>query len=203
MALVMGRLGKRGIIWTITFVIICTAVYVMDIYSGFYIIDNYSFVPSLAFDEPWRFITSMFLHASPEHLIFNMFALFMFGSYLESIVGGRRFVTIYFLAGIAGNLAYWGMAFLFFSNIPAVGASGAIYGVMGMLAFMRPKLIVYAFGFPMPMIIAAAMWTLIELLGLFVPGAIAHEAHLAGIIVGAIYGRYLKNRQSRVRFFWE
>jgi membrane associated rhomboid family serine protease len=184
----------------LTFILIavCTAIFFAEL--AFPAIENYfSFVPTLAFREPWRFVTSIFLHAGLDHLFFNMFALFIFGIYLESSIGVKRFLLIFFVAGILGNVAY--MVLSPASSIPAVGASGAIYGVMGMLAVMQPTLIVYVGYIPMPMILAAVLWTATEFLGLFVPSDIAHEAHLAGIIVGAIYGWIMRKRKAHYQYF--
>ena len=87
------------------------------------------------------FVTSIFLHANLSHLFFNMFALFFVGIYLERMVGRRTFFTIFLTSGIIGNLGYLVTA----SNpqVPAIGASGAVYGVMGALAVIAPFLLVY------------------------------------------------------------
>ncbi len=162
----------------------------------------FAFVPSRVLEEPWTLITSVFLHADIDHLFFNMFALFIFGLYLESRVKEEQFLLIFFLAGILGNLAY--LLVSPSSIIPAVGASGAIYGVMGTLAVLYPGLVVYFFGIaPMPMIFAAAIWGLMEFTGMFVPSNISHEAHLAGLIIGMLYGLYVKRERNKLVFFWE
>ena len=97
-----------------------------------------------------------------------------------------------------GNLGY--MITAPNSSIPGVGASGAIYGVMGALAILYPFLIVYVAGLlPMPMILAAAFWALMELFGLFYPSAIAHGAHLGGLFIGILMGLYIRNKMNRYR----
>ena len=186
--------------WSIMFIVFCTAVFLFD--SVFPIWETFAFTPAYAFSQPWTFISSIFLHANFEHLFFNMFALFFFGLYLESRVTEKEFLFIFFLAGIFGNIAYWLASPS--GIIPAIGASGAVYGVMGMLAVLYPGLVVYFFGVaPMPMIFAAAMWFLLELTGMFVPSNIAHEAHLAGLIVGVLYGLYVRKQKNKLVFFWE
>jgi membrane associated rhomboid family serine protease len=178
--------------WTFIFIATCVVVFAAEFIVP-YFFEQFSFIPSLSYSEPWRFLSSVFLHASVDHLFFNMFALFIFGMYLESVVGRKKFIIIFFLTGIAGNLAY-----LMISPqgiIPAVGASGAIYGIMGTLAILRPTLIVYVGVIPMPMIVAAVLWTIMEFLGMFVPGNIAHEAHLAGLFLGCLIGFILRKRK--------
>ncbi len=197
-----GRRRRRRIKkprWTFTFIGFCTAIFFFDLI--FQIWPAFAFTPALAFSQPWTFITSIFLHAGFDHLFFNMFALFIFGLYLEARVSTKQYLFIFFLAGFFGNVAYYLTAPL--GVIPAVGASGAIYGVMGMLAVLYPGLIVYVGYAPMPMIIAAAIWFLMEFTGMFVPSNIAHQAHLAGLIVGAAYGLYVRRQRNKLVFFWE
>jgi membrane associated rhomboid family serine protease len=156
---------------------------------------TFEFIPSMAFERPWTFISSIFMHADLSHLFFNMFALFIFGSYLESRVGAGTFLFVYFLAGIFGNLGY--MLTAFNPNIPGVGASGAIYGLIGTLAAVAPLAIVYVGFAPMPMIFVAVLYGITEFFGLFVPSGIARGAHLSGLIVGFLYGLYLRNGMRR------
>ncbi|MFQ6011777.1 MAG: rhomboid family intramembrane serine protease, partial [Nitrososphaerales archaeon] len=128
----------------------------------------FSFVPLLAFDMPWMFVTSIFLHADLSHLIFNMFSLFIFGIYLERMVGRKLFLILFFSAGIIGNVGY----ILTSGNVlvPAIGASGAIYGVMGTLAVLAPFLLIFLYGvLPLPMIVAAGAYAVLDIMGLLIP----------------------------------
>jgi len=120
-----------------------------------------------------------------------MFALFFFGSYLERLLGSNRFLIIFISAGIVGNIGYFVTA----SNnmIPAIGASGAAYGLMGTLVVLAPFMSVYIWGLlPVPMIILTAVYAFIDVIGLSAPSGIAHGAHLAGLIVGIVFGLYLR-----------
>lgn len=150
----------------------------------------FAFTPALAVDMPWTFLTSIFLHGGFSHLFFNMIALFFFGIYLERMVGRRRFLALFFAAGIVGNLGY--MATTDNPWVPAVGASGAVYGVIGVLTALRPTLLVFLGGLPMPLVVAAFFWALLDFAGLFAPTGIAHGAHLTGLFLGAAYGVYLR-----------
>jgi len=127
----------------------------------------------------------MFLHGGVTHLLYNMFALALFGFILEKIVGVKRFLIIYFAAGLASALAS-----IFFYNA-TLGASGAIFGVMGCLAVLRPRMTVWVGYIPMPMAAAAVVWGLGDLLGMFAPGNVAHAAHIAGLVFGVAAGAFL------------
>ncbi len=183
--------------WTIRFLIAITAIFIVQqltiSWTGF------AFVPSAAFKEPWTFVTSIFLHADFSHLFFNGFALLVFGSFLESRIEEKHFILIFFLAGIVGNFGY--MLTSGNPDIPGIGASGAIYGIMGALAVLSPFTMVYVGYVPMPMIVAAFFWTASEFLGLFVPSGIARGAHLGGLFFGIVYGLYLRRQSQKERHY--
>jgi membrane associated rhomboid family serine protease len=90
---------------------------------------------AISIDGDWyRLVTAMFLHASLLHLAFNMFALYWLGSIVEHAIGSIRFVLVYFAAGLAGSAG----ALVFTDPFtPTVGASGAIYGIMGALLVLE------------------------------------------------------------------
>ncbi|MDP2717589.1 MAG: rhomboid family intramembrane serine protease [Candidatus Micrarchaeota archaeon] len=150
--------------------------------------------PATLSSQPWTIITSMFLHAGYLHLFFNGFALYMFGPYLERMIGSNRFLVLYFAAGIAGALAY---AATFYAgilpqSIPALGASGAIFGILGAVAVLRPNLMIFVWFVPMPMKFAALLWVGLSLLETVnISGGIAGAAHLGGLVMGALTGYYL------------
>ena len=159
------------------------------------LLEYFSFVPTLAFSQPWRFLTSIFLHANFAHLFYNMLALFFFGLYLERLVTQKIYLTVFFISGIFGNILF--LLTTFDPSIPAVGASGAVYGIIGALAALRPFAIVYVYFAPMPLIVMAFIWALISFIGIFVPSQIAHAAHLSGLITGYLIGYFLKRRERK------
>ena len=131
--------------------------------------------------EWWRIVTSMFLHADFFHVLFNMFSLFLFGPELEKIAGKVRFLTIYFLAGIFGNVLTFVTEGPFYAS---VGASGAIYGIFGAFAALvyytrhtMPQLKQII----MPIIIVSVIFTLIQ------PG-INRMGHFGGLAAGLVLG---------------
>jgi membrane associated rhomboid family serine protease len=144
----------------------------------------------LAFSSPylfeiWRIFTSLFLHASASHLFFNMLGLYFFGKVLERELKPKKFLLIYFLSGIAGNLVYG-----FTSSIPVVGASGCVFGLMGFAMLMKPKEMINFYVFPLPLGVVAVLYAVVETLlvyfGEFASG-VAHIAHVAGLIVGVLF----------------
>ncbi len=181
------RVQPRRPTITISLLIANTLVF---LFSSQFLIQEFGFAPKNFFEKPWTLITSMFIHGGFTHFFWNMLALIMFGSFLELRISRKNFLLIYFVAGILGGLAYWITSP--FSEIPAVGASGCIYGILGAVAILYPTLMVWVGLIPMPMIIAACFWALVSLVGIFVPSNIAHQAHLAGLIVGFYFGHRIK-----------
>lgn len=145
------------------------------------------------FTAPWTLITSMFLHGGAFHLIFNMYALFIFGPLIETRIGTRRFYSIYFISGILA-------AFISQFFYPAaLGASGAIMGIIGMVIMLLPDLrVLMFFIIPMSMRTAGVIFALLDITLLFVPGSpIASIAHLVGLACGLVYGYYIIRRYAR------
>lgn len=163
------------------------------------IVNYFSFIPTNAFYQPWTFVTAMFLHADLTHISFNMLALFIFGTYLEEKIDQKTFLVIYFASGIIGNVGY--MITAPGSMIPGLGASGAIYGIMGALAMISPFAIIYFYGVPMPMLVASIVWIVTEFLGVFVPSDVAHGAHLGGLFFGIAIGLYLRSEMKKSKIY--
>ncbi len=164
----------------------CVLAFVLQIsLSGF---TEALLLDSSSWFQPWRFISSIFLHGSLSHLIFNMFALILFGLILESVIGSKKFILVYFASGIVANL----IAVNFYAS--SLGASGAIYGILGCLTILRPRMTVWVYSLPMPMFIAAIVWIGIGVMGIFFPSNVGDIAHLSGIVVGFLFGLYFRNR---------
>lgn len=165
--------------------------------------DALMFDPLKAFSEPWRFVTSMFLHGGLMHIFFNAYALFMFGSILETRVSGRDYLILFFGAGLLGGFLYYlTYAIGIIPPIPALGASGAIYGILGATAIMLPDLRIFFWFFPMKLRYAAILWVVIEFAGTFdYSSGVASAAHLGGLLFGLVYAWNLK-RQTQEHLHW-
>ena len=169
------------------------AMFMLQIASGGTLTNLLAFVPATALQHPWTILTSLFLHANPMHLLFNMWALFVFGPLLEKTVGRNKFLAIYFISGIVGNV---GFALFYPPATAGIGASGAIYGIIGALAMILPNLVVLVFFLPLPLWMAAIGWALLEFFSSFSPSPIANLVHLTGLFAGALWGLKLRNEIS-------
>ena len=174
--------------WTFIFIALSVAGFLVQMTTNFW--GYFAFFPAFAFESPWMFVTSIFLHADIEHLFFNMLILFFLGINLERSIGKKAFMTLFFVSGIVGNLGYLITASNPFT--PAIGASGAIYGIIGALATLAPMMMVFIGMIPMPMILVAVFWGFMDFAGLFAPSDIAHGAHLGGMFVGITFGLYIR-----------
>ncbi|WP_456327105.1 rhomboid family intramembrane serine protease [Archaeoglobus sp.] len=199
--------------WNNTIIAVCILVYLAKVLSGLLGIytvvrtpfgvysDNIvdyllALTPANVLFMPWQIITSIFVHADFWHLFINMFVLFFFGNELERRLGGKKYIIVFFASGIAGSLAYIAYAFLTNPFIPAMGASAAIFGVMGALAVIAPEIKVIIFPFPIPVsikvaILLFAIYDLLLLPFTYSTG-VAHIAHLAGLLVGLYLGKKYK-----------
>lgn len=164
--------------------------------------------------QPYQIVTHMFSHAPPPmffHILFNMFALWMFGRVLENVWGGKRFLIFYFACGLGAAALHLGMQYFrceqllqdFANNdiagikshigaaAPALGASGAIMGVMAAFAYLFPNTELYFMFIPIPI---KAKWAMLGLAAIDLFGGVAkisgdnlaHFAHLGGAITGFI-----------------
>ena len=129
-----------------------------------------------AHGEWWRIVTPMFLQYGPLHLAINMYSLYFAGTILESIIGGWRFLLLYLASGIAGSAG----AFLWSPNAIGVGASGAIFGVLGALFILERQGYIQSGG-------QIAALLVINLLFTFVLSSfISVGAHVGGLIGGLV-----------------
>jgi len=158
----------------------------------------------------WQLLTFQFLHGSPLHLILNCAMLWMFGRPIEDTLGRKTFLKLYFLSGIIGGFAQVGCSWLFpshFGHGPVVGASAGIFGLIAAFAALnweRPITTLVAFIIPVTMKAKylILIFGIIGILGLLEPNSgYAHGAHLAGLVTGLAYIRFLVQSEKRL-FVW-
>lgn len=150
--------------------------------------EQFILVSSRVAERPWTIISHMFLHADFRHLYFNLFALALFGSILEKYIGSRNFLIVFFATGLASSAA----DVMFYEA--TLGVSGAVFGLLGCLTVIRPRQIVWALGVPMYIVVAAVIWILLDLTGMFYPDNVAHAAHLFGMGCGMGIGFGLRGK---------
>ncbi len=171
---------------------ICVAVFLLQLLvSGF--TKMFALVSADVLARPWTLVSAIFLHGGMVHLLYNMFALALFGMILESVIGRKKFLIVFFSAGILANV---GSVFLYNA---VLGASGAIFGILGMLAILRPRMQVWVSFMPMPMIFAAAVWAIGDFAGLFFPTGVGNLAHLIGLGFGLAGGFYFRKEYGEFR----
>lgn len=175
-------------------IIINTVIFLATVISGHIAgiaVSWFSVFPQNLFTaiQLWRPITYQFLHAGLGHILWNMLWLYFFGSILERLWGPRKFLIFYLTCGAVGGIVYSMLALLGVMSAGAlVGASGAIFGIVIVVAILFPKLRVYVWGiFPIPMMLLALICILVSLLGLRGENAGGDLCHLAGAAAGAIY----------------
>ncbi len=159
---------------------ICIGVYIVQVALPSF--TDFIALEQEKWSQPWRPITALFAHGSMSHLLYNLLALALFGSILEVLVGGRKMLGIFLATGIGANV----LALLIYPS--SLGASGAIFGIIGTLVVLRPSMVVFAFGLPMPMLLAALLWAIGDIIGVFIPSKVGNTAHLAGLVLGLICG---------------
>ncbi|MEP6711054.1 MAG: rhomboid family intramembrane serine protease [Ferruginibacter sp.] len=175
--------------------------------------------------KPHQIITHMFMHGSFFHLLFNMLALWMFGTMIEKVWGPKRFIVFYFICGIGAALAQIGSYAYEFWQIDhavisselnaqyqlalrvgcTVGASGAIMGVLAAFGYLFPNTQLFIMPIPFPV---KAKWAILGIIALDVFGgiskvqgdSIAHFAHVGGALIGFLIVLYW-NKTNKQTFY--
>lgn len=197
---------------TLSIMGVCVVVYLLQVIPGLNATDALLYSPLYSLGEftadgvpyePWRMITAMFAHSTgsggffgslPLHLALNMFTLWIFGQVLETTLGRARYFALYMLSGLSGSIGVFLWALMDPNAIPSamVGASGAIFGLMAAYVVIQRRM-------------GANMSGLLTLIGInlvigFLPGSgISWQAHLGGLIGGAIVGVIVTSRVGRNR----
>jgi len=153
--------------------------------------------------KPWQPLTSMFMHASINHIFFNMLGLFFFGIILEQVWGSAKFLRFYLYSGIGAFLFQWAFWYWQYQGTPELnqvamlGASGAVMGVLGGVAMLAPDMRVQLLFPPveLKMKYLVLIYFLIDLYsGLANQGGIANFAHIGGLFTGLLIAFIWKSR---------
>ncbi|HEY7498097.1 MAG TPA: rhomboid family intramembrane serine protease [Vicinamibacterales bacterium] len=202
-------------------IIINVAIFVVTTFAPPTLFDYFGLVPASVIKRGWiwQLVTYMFLHGGALHILFNMLGIWMFGVELERRWGTNFFLKYYFVSGIGGGLTFLLISLLPFAAVapmyftPAVGASGALFGLLLAYAIYwpeRPVLLVLTF---VPARIFVMIYGGLALLNTFQPSrGVADAAHLGGMVFGYLYlqggrggfgseikYRYLKWKMNRLR----
>ncbi|MFC5369314.1 rhomboid family intramembrane serine protease [Arcanobacterium bovis] len=176
---------------TMVFIGICVAIALVELVIPQLEVELL-FFPPLAIDQPYRFITSAFLHGGVAHLLFNMYALWMLGMALEPALGVWRYVGLLVVSAVSGNLAVYSYAWLTgYWGVAAVGASGAVFGLFGAMLLLargssnfRSILVLLAVNLMMSFMIPQISW----------------ESHVGGLLGGLVFTALFCSRKYRSRY---
>lgn len=139
----------------------------------------------------WQFVTYMFVHGNPLHLLLNMYALLVFGRPLERSFGSREFLLFYFVTGALGGVISYVIYLLTgLANVAIMGASGAIYAMLFLTSVTFPTVRILLFFFiPLKMPVAVMVFIALEVFSQLTGGGadVAHLVHLTSIAVAWIY----------------
>jgi len=177
---------------------------------------KYGLVPSqtnLTGTNTYTFVTSMFLHGGWGHIISNMWMLYIFGDNVEDRMGSFRYLVFYLLCGIIASLTHF--ALYQDSAVPAMGASGAISGVMAAYMFLFPRSLILSFVpvfflplfLPIPAVIYIGLWFIVQflsgtlhLMSSSITAGIAFWAHIGGFLGGLIlYKMFVKKKRRKYK----
>ncbi len=173
-------------------IIICNVVISMQGFSNGDFFNKYKFsVASVEKGQYYRLITSGFLHADWQHLLFNMLTLYFFSDSLIAIIGGVNYLILYFLALVLGNA----LSLYFYRRQPyytAVGASGAVVGILYSFILFEPQARILVFILPMPAYLFGIAYLLYSLYGMKAKSDnIGHSAHFGGAIAGFAFTLFI------------
>lgn len=185
---------------TYTLIALNVLIYALQWVPGLNLTDSLAYAPAYSYAEfanqgvgyePWRMLTAVFTHSTGSifHILFNMFTLFIFGRILEGMLGRSRFLVLYLASGLAGSL---GVMYFSTPTTWVVGASGAIFGLVGAVMIIMRQL-------------GGNVWQLLVLVVInlvigFLPGMnIAWQAHLGGLACGLVMGLIFVQTRKRGR----
>ncbi|NYJ29420.1 rhomboid family intramembrane serine protease [Galbitalea soli] len=181
-------LFRRSGLPVVTFVLMATAIvtYVLQFVFGAVVSNQVTYVAGDIVARPWTLLTADFGHGSILHIALNMYSLFVLGPIVETLLGRSRFLVLFLLSGAGG----W-VAVDFFSQNAALGASGAIFGLLGALFVIQRRR-----GLGSGSLISVIVINLV--IGFVIPG-IAWQAHVGGLLTGGLVAFVMLELRARRR----
>ncbi|MDZ4083366.1 MAG: rhomboid family intramembrane serine protease [Bdellovibrionales bacterium] len=155
----------------------------------------------------WTLLTSAFSHTLFLHIFLNMFVLQSFGPIVQSVLGFKRFAVFYFTAAVLSSFSHAAVSAFVVGKpaLPALGASGAVSGVILLFSLMFPTQKILMFGFiPVPAVIGGLIFIGLDLWGLWAQAEggglpIGHGAHLGGALTGILYFLFLLRKMRKLQ----
>ncbi|MFA5332996.1 MAG: rhomboid family intramembrane serine protease [Candidatus Nanoarchaeia archaeon] len=193
-----GKAKKKPVVlmgeFTKFLLISCAVCFVASSFFGNDLFELVLFNSLNVFKYPWILVTNSFFHANFEHLFFNCWAIFMFGSFLEQRKGTNFMIKLFFSSTVISNIIFG----VFNPGIYGLGISSFVYAIIGSVVIFEPNTRIFIFPFPVPLKISVVgpIFLIIELVLSVLGGdGIGHIAHAAGFIVGFIVSKYYKSKE--------
>ena len=190
---------------TSTIIYICIAMYILSalpsiLNGNIYDADSFTLVrlganlsTLVKSGEYFRLLTSIFLHGGIIHLFFNMYALYSIGNFIETYFGRSKYFIVFIITGIVGSLT----SYLFTRGF-SVGASGAVFGLLGLLLAQKLKRKVYYAELPIDTRSIVTIVVINLILGFTIPN-VDNAAHIGGLISGTLLGLFLNHENAGVQ----
>ena len=188
------RRGSNRPVVTYSIMVLCAVVFLFQLVLGDAVFQLFAYAPFFTETQPWRMITSAFLHSTSflPHILFNMYALFVLGPDLERMLGRARFIALYLISAFGGSVAVLLLTDPF-SGV--VGASGAIFGLFGALFVIQRQL--GGNTLQLVLVIGANL-----VLGFLIPN-ISWQGHLGGLLTGALVAFVLLQTRQPSQRLWQ
>lgn len=168
--------------------LINSAVFLLELQFGDAFIEVFALWPLGANFGWWQLLSCAFLHANVGHIFMNMFGLWMFGREVEKLLGAQRFIVLYLLSALTASVAQLWVSTAIDAHVPTLGASGAVFGILGAFAMLFPRRVIMLLfpPIPLPAPVFVLLYALFELFsGVYGTDAgVAHFAHLGGLAGG-------------------
>jgi uncharacterized protein len=190
-----SRISLTNKIIAINILTFIASLIIVAVYGEGFYLRNVAITPSLIMSGKslWTFLTSMFSHLQFFHLFANMLSLFFIGNFLEKLIGRKRFFWVYMIAGLVGGVFFVGGGILFGNDAAGVGASGAIFGLLGVLAVLVPFSKISLIAGPLIVLLADVILTP------FIPGNLASlfNTIINVLIIVMLFSAFSFNRNIR------